>query len=376
MIRFENVSKKYKNKMVLKNISLEIPPNELVVLIGPSGCGKTTMLKIINRLIRTNGGKIFINNEDINKKDIIKLRRNIGYVIQQTGLFPNMTIKENIETIPLLENQPLEDVEKNTRKLMEMVGLDPDEFLYRYPNQLSGGQQQRIGVARGFANDPDIILMDEPFSALDPITRSVLQDELVLLQNKYKKTIVFVTHDMDEAVKIADKICILNEGEIVQYDTPENILKNPINDYVSDFVGKNRIWSIPELIKAKDIMKTKPVTSLGDITITQCIDKMRKSNVDSIIIVDIDNYVRGIVTAKMIAKAKDRSLLASDIMRQDVFQINENDNILNLIQKVNDLDVSIIPVIMDNKKICGVITGSSLVVTLSQQYLTDEEGEE
>ncbi len=376
MIKFENVSKKYKNKKVLKNISLEIPPNELVVLIGPSGCGKTTMLKLINKLIKANSGNIYINNENINKKDIIKLRRNIGYVIQQTGLFPNMTIKENIEAIPLLENKPMEEVEKNTRQLMEMIGLDPDEYLYRYPSQLSGGQQQRIGVARGFANNPDIILMDEPFSALDPITRTTLQDELVLLQDKYKKTIVFVTHDMDEAVRIADKICILSEGEIVQYDTPENILKNPINDYVSDFVGKNRIWSMPELIKAKDIMNDSPVTAKGNITIGKCIEKMRSYNVDSLIIVDENNCVEGLVTAKKIARTKDRNMLAKDIMREDIFQINEDDNILNLIQKVNDLDISIVPVVTNEKKICGVITGSSLVVTLSQQFLTDEEGEE
>ena len=169
------------------------------------------------------------------------LRRNIGYVIQQTGLFPHMTIRENIELIPKLQKVDSEKIIENTKKLMQMVGLNCEEFLDRYPTELSGGQQQRVGVARAFANDPDIILMDEPFSALDPMTRSDLQDELVELQSKLKKTIVFVTHDMDEAIKISDMICIMKDGEVLQYDTPENILRNPVDEFVSNFVGKNRI---------------------------------------------------------------------------------------------------------------------------------------
>ena len=245
---------------MLSNISLEIEEGQLVVLIGASGCGKTTTLKMINRLVKPTSGKIFINNQDISKVDVIKLRRNIGYVIQQTGLFPHMTIKENIEIIPNVQKKDQKEITQKTYELMEMVGLECETFLNRYPKELSGGQQQRVGVARAFATDPDIILMDEPFSALDPITRSGLQEELVELQSKFHKTIVFVTHDMDEAIKIADKICIMNKGEIVQYDTPENILKNPANEFVSEFVGKNRIWTSPEFIKAEDIMLDAPVT--------------------------------------------------------------------------------------------------------------------
>jgi len=235
LIKFKNVSKSYKNHKVLENINLEINKGELVVLIGPSGCGKTTLLKMLNRLIEPTDGKIYINETDITAHDPIELRRNMGYVIQQTGLFIHMTVRENIEIIPHLAKLPQEEISAYTTRLMDMVGL-PQEFLDRYPNHLSGGQQQRVGVARAFAMDPSIILMDEPFSALDPITRSQLQDELVNLQSKLHKTIVFVTHDMDEAVKIADKICILYEGKILQYDTPENILKNPANKFVSDFL--------------------------------------------------------------------------------------------------------------------------------------------
>ncbi len=245
MIEFVNVKKKFKDKMVLKNISIKIEEGKLVVFIGASGCGKTTTLKMINRLIKPSSGRIYINGEDIEKKDVIKLRRNMGYVIQQTGLLPHMTVKENIELIPKIEKCDPKELQEKTYRLMDMVGLDPDEFLDRYPVELSGGQQQRVGVARAFATEPDIILMDEPFSALDPITRVGLQDELVNLQAQLKKTIVFVTHDMDEAIKIADMICIMKDGEILQYDTPENILKNPKDEFATHFVGKNRIWASP-----------------------------------------------------------------------------------------------------------------------------------
>ena len=200
MLTFQNVTKSYRQSEVLKGISFTVNEGEVVVLIGPSGCGKTTCLKMINRLIQPSSGQILINGEDIQQKDVIELRRNMGYVIQQTGLFPHMTIQENIEIIPKLEKRPPEAIAKRTAELMNMVGLDPEEYLFRYPTQLSGGQQQRIGVARAFATDPEIILMDEPFSALDPITRSQLQDELVDLQAQLKKSIIFVTHDMDEAI--------------------------------------------------------------------------------------------------------------------------------------------------------------------------------
>ena len=203
-----------------------------MAFIGESGCGKTTTLKMINRLIKPTGGRILINGDSIETKDIIELRRSMGYVIQQTGLFPHMTVKENIEIIPRSEKRDPKQISQKTGELMEMVGLNPLEYLDRYPTELSGGQQQRVGVARAFATDPEIILMDEPFSALDPITRSGLQDELINLQSQLKKTIVFVTHDMDEAIKIADKICIMKDGSILQYDTPENILKYPAKEFV------------------------------------------------------------------------------------------------------------------------------------------------
>ena len=246
MIQLSNVTKDFKGNVVLSDITMDINDRELTVLIGPSGCGKTTTLKMINRLIPTSSGKIYIDGKDIEEMDKVQLRRNMGYVIQQGGLFPHMTVRENIEIIERLEKKDPDQIVKNTIRLMEMVDLDPDEFLDRYPTELSGGQRQRIGVIRALANDPEIVLLDEPFSALDPITRSSLQDELLELQAKIGKTMVFVTHDMDEAIKIADKICIMKDGHILQYDTPEMILKKPADDFVANFVGTNRIWDSPE----------------------------------------------------------------------------------------------------------------------------------
>ena len=210
MLEFQNISKQYDQHLVVSDINFKVEQGELVVLIGPSGCGKTTLLKMINRLIKPSSGDIFINGRSIFTQNEVELRRNIGYVIQQTGLFPHMTVRQNIEIIPKLQKIDKEQIAKRSIQLMEMVGLDPQQFLDRYPFQLSGGQQQRIGVARALACDPEIILMDEPFSALDPITRSQLQENW-RLQSKFKP--LFVTHDMNEAIKIADKICLLHEGK-------------------------------------------------------------------------------------------------------------------------------------------------------------------
>jgi osmoprotectant transport system ATP-binding protein len=373
MIKFQNINKSFRNQKVLNNINLNINEGELTVLIGPSGCGKTTTLKMINRLIYPTSGKIFINGENIEKKDIIKLRRKIGYVIQQTGLFPHMTVKENIEIIPRLEHVSSEEITEKTVELMRMIDLNPDEYLYRFPAQLSGGQMQRVGVARAFAYNPDIILMDEPFSALDPISRNQLQQELVALQDQLKKTIVFVTHDMDEAVKIADKICIMNKGEIVQTDTPENVLKKPINEFVSNFVGRNRIWTVPDLIKAKDIMIKNPVTAGKDELLRNCIQKMRENKVDSIFIVGDDNKLEGLITIRTLHDLRVHNAKASEVMNKSLFTIYEDYSILNLLQLITDNNLSAIPVVDKQQRLKGLITPSTLVNSLSMQYLDNEQ---
>lgn len=373
MIKFEKVSKKFKDTKVLKDISFEIEKGQLVVLIGLSGCGKTTTLKMINKLIKPTSGKITIGGEDISKKDPIRLRRNIGYVIQQTGLFPHMTIRENTEIIAKVEKQDPEKISEKTGELMEMVGLS-EEFLDRYPSELSGGQQQRVGVARAFALDPEIILMDEPFSALDPITRTSLQEELVNLQQRVRKTIVFVTHDMSEAIKIADKVCIMDKGEIIQYDTPENILKNPVNDFVSEFVGRNRIWESPEYIRAEDIMITEPATVSPELSIGKALDRMRVMKVNSLLVVDgAKKKMIGLIKPKQIAKIKDRSMLVKDLMIEDFVYAGAQDSIVDLLRVVDDNHISEIPILSEEGVLLGLVTENSLITTLSQQYF--EEGE-
>jgi glycine betaine/L-proline transport ATP binding subunit len=373
LIEFKNIRKDFKNKTILKDITLKINRGELVAIIGSSGCGKTTTLKMINRLIKPTSGKIFINGEDIASKDVIKLRRNIGYVIQQTGLFPHLTIRENIEMIPKVEKLNKASIEKRTLELMDMVGLNSNDFLDRYPTELSGGQQQRVGVARAFATNPEIILMDEPFSALDPITRVQLQEELIDLQSKLKRTIVFVTHDMDEAIKIADKICIMNKGEIVQYDTPENILKNPINDFVSEFIGKNRIWSSPEFIRAKDIMIDHPVVCFKNASLLRCIEKMRSSKVDSLMVIDRESYLLGIITAKQIQNKTDRNIPVEEIMNSRFISVQPDDSIIDILELVKEHKIGQVPVLDDFGVLKGIITKSSLVTTLSSQFLDMEE---
>lgn len=375
MIRFEDISKRYKSQKILKNVNFTVDKGKLVAIIGESGCGKTTLLKMINRLIKPSSGTIYIENKNIREVDEVLLRRKIGYVIQQTGLFPHMTVRENIELIPKLENMDPEKIAENTNKLMDMVGLDCKDFLDRYPTELSGGQQQRIGVARAFAIDPDIILMDEPFSALDPMTRSDLQDELVHLHSKLKKTIVFVTHDMDEAVKIADMICIMKDGRILQYDTPENILQNPVDDYVSNFVGKNRIWSSPEYIKISYIMIEKPVIASKDMSILKCMDKMRQKKVDSLMIIEPETRkLIGILKAGRLREIKDKNQAVEDFMCTDFPTLSPDECILDALKVVTDKHTSTVPVVDSNSRLVGLVTRSSLVTTLSQQYF--DYGEE
>jgi osmoprotectant transport system ATP-binding protein len=244
MIKFRGVSKTYagSDRPVVNDLSFEILEGEICVLVGPSGCGKTTTMRMVNRLIEPTEGEILIDGEPNTAMSGTQLRRRIGYAIQQIGLFPHRTIAENIATVPSLLGWDKQRLKTRVDELLELVGLDPDDYRSRYPAELSGGQQQRVGVARAMAADPPIMLMDEPFGAVDPITRERLQDEFLGIQQNIKKTIVFVTHDIDEAIKMGDKIAILKQGGVLaQYDTPENVLSNPNSEFVASFVGSDRI---------------------------------------------------------------------------------------------------------------------------------------
>ncbi|MAB97765.1 MAG: ABC transporter ATP-binding protein [Pseudomonadaceae bacterium] len=261
MIKIDNLTKVFDTPngpvSAADHINMEVPEGEICVLLGPSGCGKTTTLKMINRIIAPTSGRVFINGEDTTGLDTVELRRNIGYVIQQIGLFPNMTIEENIAIVPKLLGWSVDKYKARAKELLDMVALDPNVFLKRYPRELSGGQQQRIGVARALAADPPVMLMDEPFGAIDPINREVIQDEFLKMQQQLGKTIMFVSHDIDEAVKMADKIAIFRGGRLVQYDTPDDILAHPKDSFVESFVGDDRALKRLRLVRVGRVMEEK-----------------------------------------------------------------------------------------------------------------------
>ena len=373
MIEIKNISKKVGNKTILDDISLKIDEGSFVVFIGPSGCGKTTTLKLINKLIEPTSGEIYIDGKPISKEDPIKLRRNIGYVIQSIGLFPHLTIRENIELIPKLKkDKSEEEIETKTLELMKMVGLDPKEFLDKYPSELSGGQQQRIGLVRAIATDAKIILMDEPFSALDPITRTQLQEWLYSLQEELKKTIIFVTHDMDEALKLADKICIMKDGKLQQYDTVENLLRNPANEFVKNFIGSDRLWNTPEYIKARDIMIQNPISVKSSRTVIQGMEIMRTNKVDSLLVTDKEENFLGIVTIKELRRNGIQNHYLSEIMDKNPVFVYDDNNLVEILEVMNKENIGHVPVVTRYNKLAGLITRSSLLSVLSEQFLEME----
>ena len=267
MIKLEKLTKifgSHDHKVIAANeIDMEVASGEICVLLGPSGCGKTTTLKMINRITKPTSGKVYINGEDTSKLGDTELRRNIGYVIQQIGLFPNMTVEENICVVPDLLGWPKTRSRQRAKELLDLVALDPSVFLKRYPTQLSGGEQQRVGVIRAVAADAPIMLMDEPFGAIDPINRAVIQDEFLKMQRELKKTILFVSHDIDEAVKMANKIAIFSQGELLQFATPNDVLANPVSQFVEDFVGTDRAIKRLKLFSVAEAMAV-PLEPIND----------------------------------------------------------------------------------------------------------------
>jgi osmoprotectant transport system ATP-binding protein len=263
VVAFEHVTKRYgsADAPAVDDLTFTIPAGEICVLVGPSGSGKTTTMKMVNRLIEPTGGRITIGGEDVMSLPAVELRRRIGYVIQQVGLFPHLTIGENVAVVPRLLGWQPQRIGARVEELLDLVGLDPATFRARYPSELSGGERQRVGVARALAADPPVMLMDEPFGAVDPIRRDRLQNEFLRLQEKVRKTIVFVTHDVDEAIKMADRIAILQRGGVLaQYDTPEAILANPASDFVERFVGADRGLKRLSLARVRDLALIEPVT--------------------------------------------------------------------------------------------------------------------
>ena len=371
MIEFQNVSMAYKDRPVLNHVDLTIQDSEFFVLIGFSGCGKTTLLKSINKLLNVQKGKLLINGTPVDRIKTNQLPNLVGYVVQAGGLFPHLTVEENIALVMRIAGYPSERISERVTEMLRMVDLDPDAYRNQYPSQLSGGQQQRVGVARAFAVDPPIVLMDEPFSALDPMTRAELQDEIHTLQKKTRKTVLFVTHDMDEAIKLADRICIIQEGHIVQCDTPERILKAPANQYVTDFIGANRLWANPEYIRARDIMRRRPITISRGRTVLQALQIMRQSGVDSLLVVDGRDRLLGVLWLEELMSEKDGSGSAETYLSDDYVAV-EGDTTLKEIISTIDYDVSgIIPVIEHDRTLVGFLTKSSLLATMSRQFVPE-----
>lgn len=373
MIKFENVSKKYGDgPAAVKSLNLEIRDGEVLVLIGPSGCGKTTTMKMINRIITHSQGRISIHGKDINTLDPVILRRSIGYVIQQIGLFPHYTIEENIALIPRLKKWKKEEIKERVGELLKVVGLDPELFAKRYPKELSGGQQQRVGVARALAANPDIILMDEPFGALDPITREQLQDELLRIQSEMRKTIVFVTHDMDEALKLGDRIAIMKDGELLQLDTPDQLLNHPSHGFVEEFIGKKRIYQNPDYISVTEIMRNNPALILPTKSVTVAINNMRQRKTDTLITVDEKGKLLGVISGYDLQSARERVAQISEIMQPIETFLEHTATAKDALQLISNTSYGIIPVIDEDKKVIGVITKGSLLSFFVDQW--SEEG--
>lgn len=376
MIEFKNVTKLYPNgKKAVDDISLSFDKGEFIVFIGTSGSGKTTSMRMINRMLEPSSGQILINGEDIQKQNAVELRRKIGYVIQQIGLMPHMTILQNIVLVPKLLGWSEEKQQEIAKELISKVDL-PADFLDRYPSELSGGQQQRIGVIRALAADQDIILMDEPFGALDPITRDALQELLKHLQQELGKTVVFVTHDMDEALKLADRIVIMAEGKVVQFDTPDNILKSPANEFVESFIGEERLTQAQTNLKTVDqIMLRKPVTMSPDQRLGEAIKVMRSRRVDNLFITDENDKLLGLLAVEGIEKNRRRNVTIGDIMEEVMF-VREGTLVRDALQRILILGYKNIPVVDQKDRLIGLITRASIVDMVYDSIWQDTDFDE
>ncbi|PKE10060.1 osmoprotectant [Macrococcoides caseolyticum] len=361
MLEMNNVSKVYKGgKKAVSDLNISIKQGEFIAFIGTSGSGKTTAMRMINRMIEPTSGTITLDGKNIKELNPVQLRRKIGYVIQQIGLLPHMTIRDNITLVPKLLRWSEEDKNKKAEELIQLVDL-PLSYLDLYPSQLSGGQQQRIGVVRALAADQDIILMDEPFGALDPLTRDTLQDLVKELQVKFNKTFIMVTHDMDEAIKLADRIVIMSNGEVVQLDTPNNILRRPANDFVRDFIGENRLIQTTPNVKTVDEAMVKPISVTAEKSIGEAIQIMRERRVDTLLITDNDNVLVGYVDIEDLSEAAKKSLSLSRIMNHNVYFVRSGVYLQDTVRTILKRNIRLIPVLDKHDRLLGVITRANLV---------------
>lgn len=373
MIEFRNVSKIYPgNQVAAEDINIKIEDGQFVCFIGTSGSGKTTCMRMINRMNEPTSGEILIDGKNIMDYDPVELRRQIGYVIQQIGLMPHMTIYENIIMVPRLLKWKEEELRPLAENLIQKVDL-PISYLEKYPSELSGGQQQRIGVIRALAADQDIILMDEPFGALDPITRDSLQQLVKKLQRELGKTFIFVTHDMNEALALADKIIIMDKGKIIQQDTPENILKFPATEYVKELLGEEKLNEAKTSYNTVEtIMIKNPVSITEDKTSYEAISLMREKRVDTLFVTDEDKYLKGVVGIFDLGKVGRRNPEMKKIMSK-VTPIPDDTKIIEAIHQFYVLKVKNLPVVNKENKLVGLVTRASIVDTIYMNLWSEEE---
>jgi osmoprotectant transport system ATP-binding protein len=356
-IQLDQIGKRYPNGTVaVDTLSLTIPAGEICMLVGPSGCGKTTSMKMINRLIEPTSGRIVLDGEDVTKVDPVHLRRRMGYVIQNVGLFPHRTIEQNIATVPKLMKWDRRRSSARVNELLELVGLDPAIFAKRYPHQLSGGQRQRVGVARALAVDPGVLLMDEPFSAIDPIARDRLQVEFRRLQAEVGKTVVFVTHDIEEAVRVGDRIAVLSDGgHLEQYADPATLLGSPVNDFVADFVGADRgLKRLGVTPIGPDDLEHPPMVNAAD-TLAEARESMERSGARWAVVVDDDGSLRGWISR---ARAEGPGTVADQARRMAAY-VTADATLKQAFSIMLQHDAGWVAV-LDGERLLGVLTPESL----------------
>lgn len=369
MITLENLTKVFETPkgpiMASDRVNMEVPTGEICVLLGPSGCGKTTTMKMVNRLVEPTSGKIYIDGKDTDEYDPIELRRTIGYVIQQIGLFPNMTVEENICAVPDLLGWDKGKSRRRASELVEMMALEPSVFLKRYPKELSGGQQQRIGVARALAADPPVLLMDEPFGAIDPINREVIQDEFLKMQREIHKTIMFVSHDIDEAVKMADKIAIFRDGNLIQYDSPDMILSHPADQFIADFVGSDRTLKRLRLLSVADALETERPSMKRDDDLSTAKKVMKDRGHQNIVVISSEGKPVGSLHLNDIIKT---SGLAGDHMNPLPTTIGPDEDLRSAVSSMFRHNTSWLVVVDKEDNFIGNITQRGITHHLGATY--------
>ena len=367
MLRFDHVSLSYGSQKILNDLCFEIEEGQFAVLIGPSGCGKTTTLKMINRLIQPDTGKIYLNEEDITSKDKVELRRHIGYVIQQIGLFPNMTVAQNICVVPKLLKYSKEQCDQIVRDMLAMVEMPYEQYANKYPSEMSGGQQQRIGILRALAASPPIVLMDEPFSALDPMTRRSLQQEVKGLQQKLHKTFIFVTHDMAEALDLADVIIFMDHGNIVQMAPPEEMLAHPASGQIQDFLGNFIDTHAQKELTAADFMRSGVSTVSARRGVNECVSKMQRRNVDTLIVVDDQDRYQGTVSIADIRLTGHVVKTIEPLIRCNTPTVHTGDSAKDCFDLLISSGAPYLIVLNEEAKVDGIITKTSMTSAMAEQ---------